>query len=178
VVRSAMVGLAGVTAMETSAAGVTVKPVEPETVPNVAVMVTAPWLSELASPLEPDALLIETTPVLEELQVTAVVSGCVELSVYVPVAANSRPVPFAMLGFAGITAMETSVAGVTVKPVEPEIVPNVAVMVTAPWLSELARPLEPDALLIETTPMLEELQVAELVRSCVELSVYVPVAAN
>jgi hypothetical protein len=178
VVRSTMVGLAGVTAIETSAAGVTVKLVDPEIAPKVAVMVTAPWLTELANPLEPDALLIEATPVLEELQVTAVVSGCVELSVYVPVAAKLRPVPFAMLGFAGITAMETRAAGVTVKPVEPEIVPNVAVMVTAPWLAELARPLEPDALLIDATLILEELQVAELVRSCVVLSVYVPVAAN
>ena len=83
-----MVGATGVTAMETSAAGVTVKVVEPKIAPNVAVMVTAPWLTELASPLDPDALLIETTPELEELQVTMVVSGCVELSVYVPVAAN------------------------------------------------------------------------------------------
>jgi hypothetical protein len=31
--------------------------------------------------LEPDALLIEATPVLEELQVTEVVKFCVELSV-------------------------------------------------------------------------------------------------
>jgi hypothetical protein len=37
-----------------------------------------------------------------------------------------------MLEFAGITAIETSAAGVTVKPVVPAIVPRVAVIVTAP----------------------------------------------
>ena len=37
-----------------------------------------------------------------------------------------------MLGVAGVTAMETSVAGVAVKPVEPESAPNVALIVVAP----------------------------------------------
>ena len=82
--------------------------------------------------MEPDALLIEATVVSELLQFTAVVRGWVELSVYVPVAANCWPVPFAMLAFAGITAIDTSAAGVTVKPVAPAIVPRVAVIVTDP----------------------------------------------
>ena len=42
----------------------------------------------------------------------------------------------------------------------------------------VARPSVPDALLTLATPTLEELQVAEVVRSWVELSVYVPVAEN
>ena len=76
-----------------------------------------------------------------------------------------------MLGFSGMTAMETSAAGVTVKPVQPETVPNVAVMVTVPWLSELASPLEPDALLMAATLVSDDPQVTEAVRFCVELSV-------
>ena len=37
-----------------------------------------------------------------------------------------------MLAFDGITAIETSAAGVIVKPVAPAIVPSVAVIVTDP----------------------------------------------
>jgi hypothetical protein len=76
-----MLGVAGVTAIETSVAGVTVSRVEPDMLPNVAATVVDPWPTLLASPLEPDALLITATVVSEELQVTAVVSGCVEPSV-------------------------------------------------------------------------------------------------
>ena len=86
-------------------------------------------------------------------------------------AANCWFVPFAMLGAAGITAMETSAAGVTVNPVEPDMLPTVAVIVTEPVASVEARPLEPEALLIEATLLSEEPQVTELVRFCVELSV-------
>jgi hypothetical protein len=68
-----MLGFAGVTAMETSAAGVTVKAAVPDTAPEFAVMVTDPWLADVASPLEPDALLMEATPVFDEVQVTEVV---------------------------------------------------------------------------------------------------------
>ena len=88
-----MLGFSGITAMETSAAGVTVSTVDPETVPDVAVMVAAPWPIELANPLEPDALLMEATLVSDDPQVTVAVRFCVELSVYVPVAANCWLVP-------------------------------------------------------------------------------------
>jgi hypothetical protein len=76
-----------------------------------------------------------------------------------------------MLAFDGITAIETSAAGVIVKPVAPAIVPSVAVIVTDPCLSDEASPLEPDALLIVATVMSEELQVTAAVTSCVEASV-------
>ena len=76
-----------------------------------------------------------------------------------------------MLRFAGITAIDTRVAGATVKLVDPTIVPSVAVIVTAPCAVAVARPFEPDALLIEATVMSEEFQVTDAVTSCVELSV-------
>ena len=76
-----------------------------------------------------------------------------------------------MLAFDGITAIETSAAGVIVKPVAPAIVPSVAVIVTDSCLSDEASPLEPDALLIVATVMSEELQVTAAVTSCVEASV-------
>ncbi|MGA2711439.1 MAG: hypothetical protein ABSF86_23920, partial [Steroidobacteraceae bacterium] len=61
-----------------------------------------------------------------------------------PVATNWVVRPAAMLELAGVKPIDTSVAGVTVKPVEPEIVPTVAVIVTDPWPSAVASPLEPD----------------------------------
>ena len=83
---------------------------------------------------------------------------------------NCLVVPVAMLGLAGVTAMETSVAAVTVMVVEPAMLPDVAVTVVEPVATGVARPLEPVALLIAATPVLEELQVTDAVRFCVEPS--------
>jgi hypothetical protein len=83
-----MVAVAGVTVMLTSAAPVTVNPVVPTMVPRVAVTVTVPGLSAVASPWEPAALLKVATAPVVGAQVTNVVRSWVELSVYVPVAVN------------------------------------------------------------------------------------------
>ena len=66
--------------MDTSVAGVTVSVVDPDTLPDAAVIVVEPAATGVANPLEPAALLIVATPVLDELQATAVVRFCVELS--------------------------------------------------------------------------------------------------
>lgn len=76
-----------------------------------------------------------------------------------------------MLGFAGISAIETSAAGVMVKFVAAEIVPLAAVIVTVPGLTPVARPWDADALLIDATLLSEQVQATEVVRSWVELSV-------
>jgi len=76
-----------------------------------------------------------------------------------------------MLGFAGIRAIETSAAGVTVKFVDPDTEPLAAVIATDPGLTPVARPWEADALLIDTTVGSEDVHATEAVRSCVELSV-------
>jgi hypothetical protein len=70
-----------------------------------------------------------------------------------------------MLGFAGVIAMDTSVAGVTVSVVEPDVLPNVAVIVVEPAVTDVARPLEPAALLTVATPAVSEFQVTDVVRS-------------
>ena len=70
----------------------------------------------------------------------------------------------AMLGFVGVTARDTSVAGVTVRVVEPAMLPDVAVIVVEPTATEVARPLEPAALLIVAMAVLDELQVTAAVR--------------
>ncbi len=178
VVPLAMLGLEGVTVMDTRVAGFTVSEVDPVTLPDAAVIVVVPAATEVARPLEPAALLTAATPVLDELQVAEAVRSCVVLSENVPVAENCLVVPLAMLGLEGVTVMDTRVAGFTVSEVDPVTLPDVAVTVVVPAATDVARPLEPAALLTAATPVLDELQVAEAVRSCVVLSENVPVAAN
>ena len=76
-----------------------------------------------------------------------------------------------MLGSAGISASETSDAGVTVKPVDPDTLPLAAVILTDPGLTLVARPWEADALLIDAMVGSEDVQATDAVRFCVELSV-------
>jgi hypothetical protein len=173
-----MLGLIGVTAMETSIAGVTVRVVDPDILPDIAVIIVEPAATDTAKPLEPAALLIAATAAADEFQVTAVVKFCVVLSEYVPVAVNCWVVPSAMLGLVGVTAMDTSVAEVTVSVVEPDIPPDVAVIVVEPTADDVASPLEPAELLMAATAAADEFQVTDAVRSCVVLSENVPVAVN
>lgn len=82
--------------------------------------------------------------------------------------------PAAMLGMAGVTTTDTSVAAVTVTVVKPLIDPEVAVMVAEPTFAAVATPLEP----MLTELLADEFQVTLLVRFCVLPSLYVPVAVN
>ena len=83
-------------------------------------------------------------------------------------ATNCSVVPFAIVGAAGVTEIDTNVAAVTVRDVEPDTLPRVAEIVVEPTPVEVARPEEPDALLIEPVAALEELQVTAAVTFCVE----------
>src|SRR5439155_1501212 len=165
-------GLVGVTAIETRVALVTVSVAQVFVVvqlalPSVAVIVMGPpAATDVARPSEPLALLIVAEPVLDDLQVTWGVRSCVVLSVWVAVAVNCRVVPFAMLGFVGVTAIEERVAFVTVSVVFPETSPSVAVIVVVPAATDVARP----ALSIVATPVFDELQATWAVKSCVLLS--------
>ena len=75
-----------------------------------------------------------------------------------------------MEGVAGVTAMETRVAAVTVKVVELEIVPRVALMVVLPALTPEARPSLAAALEMLATAGADEAQVTLVVKSWVVLS--------
>ena len=75
-----------------------------------------------------------------------------------------------MLLYPRLIVMYTSVVDVTVKAVDPEMLPDTAVIVVDPAAAGVANPLEPAALLIVATPVLDELQVTAAVRSCVVLS--------
>ena len=70
--------------------------------------------------------------------------------------------------------MDTNAGGVTVRPVEPTIEPEVACIVVLPAATPVARP----AAVIVATAVLVEVQATDPVRFCVLLSLYVPVAMN
>jgi hypothetical protein len=178
VVPLRMLGFVGVTAMDTSVAEVTVSVVDPDLPPDIALIVVEPAVAEVASPLDPAELLMAATAAVDEYQVTAVVRSCVVLSENVPVALNCCVVPLTMLGLVGVTAMDTSVAEVTVIVADPDMFPDVAVIVVEPTAAEVARPLVAAAPLMAATAAADEFQVTSVVRSCVVPSENVPVAVN
>lgn len=128
--------------------------------------------------MKPMLLLIVATDWADELQVTDDVRSWAELSENVPVAVNCCGIPTATLELDGRTRIEARVAGVTVRTVDGEMPPCVAVIVVGPTAVEVACPLEPAALLIVATDGVDEFQVTDDVRSCVVLSENVPVAVN
>jgi hypothetical protein len=70
-----------------------------------------------------------------------------------------------MFGLVGATAMEINTAGVTVTVVEPEILPDVAVITAEPLPTAVAYPLLPATLLMVATLVFEELHVTDVVMS-------------
>ena len=143
VVPTGVVAVGGLIAIETSAAAVTVRSVEPLTVPEVAVIVAVPIPALCARPA-----LIVATEFASVAQVTVEVKSCVLPSVKVPVAVNCWLVPRAMEGLAGETAMEVSAAAEIVNLVDPVIDPDVAVIVAEPSLFAVARPAVVGSLLM------------------------------
>ena len=105
VIPATIVGVAGVTAIDTTVGAVTVNVVEPAILPEVAVIVDLPTATPFARP----AAVIVAVAAVPELQVTLPVRFCVELSLKVPVAVNCCVSPAASDGLAGVTAMDTSV---------------------------------------------------------------------
>ena len=77
-------------------------------------------------------MLIDAIPVFDELHVTVVVRSCAELSENMPVAVNCWEVPFAIVGLVGVIWIDVSVAAVMVSVVDPEILPERAVIVNLP----------------------------------------------
>ena len=159
----AILGLAGVTVIDWSAAVVTVSTVEPLMEPSVAEIVDVPVPTAVARP----AVVIVATDVVAEAQLTWPVRFCVVLSLYVPVAVNCWVSPLAMLGLSGVTVIDWSAAVVTVSTVEPVIPLNLAEMVEVPVPTAVASP----AAVMVATVVVADVQVTWLVKFCVVLSV-------
>jgi hypothetical protein len=152
----AMLGLAGVRAIDVTSAGVTVNVVVPLTAPDVAVITVDPVASVEATP----ELEMVATDALAEAHVTDVVRLTVDPSEYVPVALKSSASPLAMLGLVGATAIEIKLAAVTVNVVVPLTPPKAAPMVVPPAASPVASPVA----VIVAAATFVEVQMAELVR--------------
>jgi len=71
-----------------------------------------------------------------------------------------------MVGFVGVTAIETRVAGITVRVADPFTPPTAALIMLVPVPAAVTNPPE----VTVATPVVCELQVTELVMFCVELS--------
>lgn len=119
------------------------------------------------------ALIVDTEGALE-VQVTRLVTFCVEPPVKVPVAVNCCVVPSGMDALAGETDRASSTAGEIVSVVFPDTVAEDAVMVADPTTSAEASPPEE----IVVTPVADDFQVTDEVRFSVLPSEYFPVAVN
>ncbi len=84
----AILGVDGVTVMDTSVTGFTVSVADAETPPKAAVIVVVPSAVEVANPLDPATLLMAATVASDEVQFASVVRSCVVLSENIPVALN------------------------------------------------------------------------------------------
>jgi len=163
----------GLTAIETITAGVTVNTVLPLTPADVAEIVVVPTVNDVARPREPAVMLTVATVAFDDAHVTLSVMSSMLPSVKVPVAANGCVPPSGTDGIAGVTAIVTKVAAVTVRLVEPTIAPDVARIVVIPVAWLVASP----AVLTVATDVSDEVQPTDAVRFCVLPSVYVAVAA-
>src|SRR5947209_821102 len=131
-----MLGLAGASAIDSKAAGLTVSTVVPATPPSVAEIVDVPVLSAVATPV---AEMLATAGVAEA-QVTWPVRSCVVLSENVPVAVNAAVSPLGTPGLAGATAIDCRTAVLTVNVVAPVTPPNLALMDELPVATPVATP--------------------------------------
>jgi hypothetical protein len=149
----------------------TLSTVEPEMLSCVAeIVVDCPAVAPVARP----AALIVAAAVLDEAHVAEVVRSCVEPSLNLPVPVNCWAWPGATEGSTGVTAIETSVAAVTLRPAEPEMLPCFAEIVADwPAVTPFARPAESTV-----ATAFDEDHVTELVTFCVVPFEKVPVAVN
>ena len=123
VVPLAMEGPVGVTAIETSSAGVTVTAVVPETPAKVAVIVVLPTPLPVTRPWLPAELPTAATEGAEEVQVTKAVRFWVVPSEKFPVAISCSLVPLAIEELGGVIVIEVRTADVTVRVVVPDTLP-------------------------------------------------------
>ena len=134
----AIVGLAGVIAIDCNATLETVRVVDWVTEPNDAPIVVFPVAKLFTKPLA----LMDATDRLDELQSTNVVMSSELLSLKVPIAVNCFVAPAGMDEFSGAIARETKVALVTVTDAVPVIDPDVAVTVAVPAATPVPNPEE------------------------------------
>src|SRR5258708_1752230 len=142
----------------------------PLTDPEEALIKVPPKAKLVASP----EVVIVATPVTEELQTTEFVRSCGLPLVKTPVAVNCKVLPSWTEGLAGVKKRANNSGVVTVRRADPLRPPDSALIVVTPCA---ALTDNPNCVTIATDGE-EELQTAELLRSCVAPSLNVPTALN
>src|SRR5882724_2924917 len=119
------------------------------------------------------APVMANVPVSLDVQAATGVTSATEPSEYVAVALKGIVTPTPTTGAVGVTAIDTKVAGVTVRFAVPATAPTAAEMVVTPGTTARARPPATVA-----TLAFDELQVADVVMSWCVPSVSVAVAVK
>ena len=165
------VGLDGDMLIDVRTDEVTVTEAELEVIPEkLAVTVAGPTARALARPLVSAALLMVRTREADDVHVAEAVTSCDVPSEKVPVATNCCVPPRGMLVFPGVTAMDTRVAGRTVKAaafdslVAPKETKD-AEMAVVPGVTDTARPGDADGLPMAAIVGDEDVHEADDVRS-------------
>jgi hypothetical protein len=127
-VPSAIEAVPGVTVINVSADGVTVRVPEPVIPLEAAVMFATPKPVLVVRPAEFTVAAVVSL----EVQLAMPVKSCVLPSEYVPMAANCCFVPNAIDMFGGETAIEVSAAAVTIRVVDPVTDPEFALIMVCP----------------------------------------------
>jgi len=135
----------------------------------VATIVEAPTARPLTRPCDPPALETVATDVADDVQVTETVTSLIDPSLYVPTASSGVVSPTGTVGEKGETAIETSVAGLTIRVALAflPVVGSVAVMLAVPAATPVASP----PLATVATFVADEVHVTWFVRSTSEESV-------
>lgn len=131
-----------------------VSTLDPLTDPELAEIIVWPTDALLALPV----LVIVATVGFDDVQVATLVTSCTVPSVNVPLAANCCAAPSRIVGLAGLTATDTSAAGVTVTKADPDTEPDVAAMLVDPVETVVTRPALPGVLLTVATGPEEDVQ--------------------
>src|ERR1035441_5730670 len=118
------------------------------------------------------------TVAVEDVPVTWDVRSTTLWSLNVPLAVKATAVPTATFGLAGVTAIDTMVALVTLSVAVPNRLRTTAIVGVAPAATPVATPCCPTELLMVATDDCPEAQVTLLVRFWVLESAKVPVAVN
>jgi hypothetical protein len=137
-------------------------------------IVTEPGATPLTTPVE----LTVAIPVADELHVAIVPSCRVVPSLNVPTACNARFESTAKPPLAGLTAIESNVAPLTLRGADPLMLPSVAEMVVVPLPTAVATPRLPLVLLMVAAAMLLLAHVTLWVMFCVVESLKVPIAVK
>jgi hypothetical protein len=169
-----VLGLVGVTSIDSRVAESTVRTVLPETPSSVAVIVADPVPTEVAVRWSPVYCWPWQLPYYRNSMKPPrqIFRGIVRSR---SVAVNCWEVPRAILGIAGVMSMSCRTAFVTVRTVLPDFPPNVAVMVAGPTAMDEAKPsLAPMVTLAGS----DELHADCVVRSWTVLSEKIPVAVH